>query len=295
VPIRPQFISFSTSDGVLGALRWPGIEGAPTVLAVHGLTGNSWHFDPLAHHLAGGADVVALDLRGRFRSYPHEGPFGIRQHARDVAAIARELGGRVTLVGYSMGAFVCLLAAEQHPELFSGLLLVDGGTATELPEGRDPDEWLDESLGPAIERLQTVWPDRVSYNTMWAQQPAFADGIGIDLERNLLADLVEIPGGFRTAVNEAAVRTDGRDLLVDDEIRSLLADRTTPTSILRAPNGPLGTPPPSIDEATVASLPQHRWTTVAGTNHSTILLGRSGAPVVADAIRAELSRSADMP
>lgn len=278
---------------MLGALRWPGIEGAPTVLAVHGLTGNSWHFDPLAHHLAGGAEVVAIDLRGRFRSYPHSGPFGIRQHAADVASIARELGGEVTLVGYAMGASVCLLAAQQHPELFAGLLLVDGGTAIDIPEGTDPDEFLNESLGPDIARLQTVWPDRVSYNTMWAQHSAFSEGLGIDLERNLLADLVEIPGGFRTAVNEAAVRIDGRELLVNDQTRSLLAARVTPTSILRAPNGPLGTPPPMINEATVASLPQHHWTTVAGTNHLTILLGRSGADAVANAVRVEFARDTE--
>ena len=122
---------------------------------------------------------------------------------------------------------------------------------------------------------------------MWSQHPAFADGLGIDLERNLLADLVEVDGGFRTGVDEAAVMIDGRDLLVDDDVRSLLAARSRPTTVLRAPNGLMGTPPPFIPDEIVASLPQHRWVTVPDTNHYTILLGPVGAAAVAEAVRTE--------
>ena len=77
----------------MGALRWEGIEGARTVVALHGITSNAWSWDPVAHHLAGGANLVSLDLRGRGRSYEAAGPFGIRQHADDVAAVIEQLGG----------------------------------------------------------------------------------------------------------------------------------------------------------------------------------------------------------
>ena len=78
---------------------------------------------------------------------------------------------------------------------------------------------------------------------MWSQHPAFADGISVDLERDLLADLIEVDGGFRTAVNEEAVRVDGRELLTDHGVRELLDRRDSPTIIIRAANGLLGTPP----------------------------------------------------
>lgn len=285
---RPAFQSFDVPGGALGALRWEGIDGAPTVLAIHGITANGWHFDPLAHQLAGGAHIVAIDLRGRGRSYGHAGPFGTRKHAADVVAVARQVDEPVILVGHSMGAYVALLAAELHPELFRGVVAVDGGTALPLPEGKIEDA-LVASLGPAIARLRVTWPDRVSYQTMWSQHPAFADGIGLDLQRTLLADLVEAPGGFRSAVSEAAVLIDGRELLVDEHVRTVLSRRTEPTTIVRAPSGLLGAPPPLISDAIVEEMSGHRWTTVPGTNHYTVLLGAAGASAVAEAIRSELA------
>ena len=286
---RPEFRTFELPEAALGALHWRGIDGAPTVLALHGITANAWHFDPLAHHLAGGADLIAVDLRGRGRSHSCSGPFGLRRHAADIVRIVGQLGRPVTLLGHSMGAYVALLAAQHAPELFNDLVLVDGGAP--LPPV-DPDEveaTLEATLGPAVARLRTVWPDRVSYQTMWSQHPAFADGLSIDLERNLLADLVEVDGGFRTGVNEAAVMIDGRDLLVDDTVRTLLADRTEPTTIVRAPNGLMGAPPPLIPDDVVAAHEQHRWVTVPGTNHNTILLGPRRAAAVADGVRAQYS------
>lgn len=285
---RPTFLTFETADATLGALRWEGIEGAPTVLAIHGITGNAWHFDPLAHHLAGGAHVVALDLRGRGRTHAHAGPFGIRVHAKDVAAVAQQLAEPCVVVGHSMGAYVALLAAELHPTLFRGVVAVDGGAPLPLPEGGVEDE-LVATLGPAVDQLRVTWPDRVSYQTMWAQHPAFAAGISLELQRNLLADLMEVPDGFRIAVNEAAVIIDGRDLLVDEQVRTVLRRRAEPTTIVRAPSGLLGSPPPLIPDEVVDELDHHHWTTVNGTNHHTVLLGADGASAVASAIRSEIN------
>ncbi len=187
-----------------------------------------------------------------------------------------------------MGASVALMAAERHWNLVADLVLVDGGPPLPCEDGADVDHVLDSTLGPAIERLRKVWADRTSYYSMWAAHPAFADGISIDLERNLLADLIEIDGGFRTAVDERAVRRDGHDLLVDDEVRGLLARRTTRTAILRAPNGIFGKPPPLISDESVAHAAQHLWVDVAGTNHYTILMGPAGATAVAAEIRTAL-------
>lgn len=280
---------FDGADGPIAALRWAGIEGAPTVVALHGITANAWHFDPLAHHLGGAAHLVALDLRGRGRSFEHAGPFGMRHHAADVAAVIRQIGGPIVIVGHSMGCYVALMTAEHHPDLVTELILVDGGPALPVPDGMGIDEALDVMLGPAIKRLQEVWPDRVSYNTMWAQHPAFADGLSIDLERNLLADLIEVDGGFRAAVNPAAVRIDGHELLADGEVRALLTLRDEPTIVVRAPLGLDGAPPPLISTELAATYPQHRWVDSPGTNHYTVLLGPTGADRVASIVRTALT------
>jgi len=286
---RPEFVDFDVGDTTLGALRWPGLLGTPTVVAVHGITSNSWTWDPLAHHLAGGAQVVAIDLRGRGRSFDAPGPFGMRQHADDLARVVDELDEPVVLVGHSMGAFVALMTAERHPSAVRDLVLVDGGTPLPARAGEDTDAAIERTFGAAIERLRVIWPDRVSYHAMWAQHPAFVDGIGPDLERNLLADLIEVDGGFRTAVDESAVRFDARELLTDRDVRSLLDRRERPTTIVRAEFGPLGGPPATITTDTRDWYPQHNWIEAPGLNHYTVLNSPNGAALVADAVRSTLT------
>ena len=286
---RPEFISFDLDGSTLGALRWPGIDGTPTIVTTHGITANAWSWDPVVHHLDGAATVVAVDLRGRGRSHTVPGPYGIRRHADDVAAIIDQIGGPVVLAGHSMGAYVALMTARRHRSAVTDLVLVDGGTPLPVPAGIPIDEVLTTTLGPTLERLGKVWSDRTSYYSMWSNHPAFADGISIDLERNLLADLIEVDGGFRTAVDAEAVRQDGRELLADNEVRSLLAEHPSRVTILRAPNGLLGTPPPLIGDHVVASLDRHHWIDVPATNHYTVLMGPAGAAAVSDALRAAVS------
>lgn len=285
----PEFISFDGPDGAIGALRWSGLPGAPTVVAIHGITANAWHWDPLAHRLGGAATVVAVDLRGRGRSVDHAGPFGMRSHATDIAAVVNALGGDpAVLVGHSMGTYVALMTAELFPELVGDLVLVDGGSSLNVPDDVDVDAALDATLGPAIERLRKVWPGRAEYGAMWEQHPAFAAGMTIDLQRNMLADLVPDGTGFRTAVNEQAVRHDGRELLADPEVGGLLAGRREPTIVIRAPFGLDGAPPPLISDEAVAALPQHRWIQAEGHNHYTVLLFPDGADLVASTVRSVL-------
>ncbi len=285
---RPEFLEFDVDGVTLGALAWPGLLGTPTVVAVHGLTSNAWAWDPTAHHLAGGARLVAIDLRGRGRSFTAGGPFGLRQHADDVVAVIERLGAPVVVIGHSMGASVALLAAERHPDAIGDLVLVDGGTPLRRGDD-DPDTMLERTLGPAMERLRTIWPDRVSYQAMWARHPAFVDGIGPDLERNLLADLVEVDGGFRTAVDETAVRIDGAELFGDDEIATLLDRRSDPVTIVRAEFGLMGEPPPLIPAGVRDRYPDHRWIEAPGLNHYTVLASPAGATLVADALRETLT------
>ncbi len=288
---RPEFLEFHVDDVTLGALRWPGLLGTPTLVAVHGIASNAWAWDPMAHHLAGGAEIIALDLRGRGMSLDADPPFGIRRHADDIAAVIEQLGQPAFLVGHSMGASVALMVADRHLGAVRDVILVDGGTPLPCPPGPnvDIDAVLDLTLGPAIERITTVWPDRVSYQASWASHPAFVDGISPDLERNLLAELIEVEGGFRAAVSEDAVRQDGRELLVNDEVRTLLARRVQQTTIVRAEFGMMGAPPGFITPEERDRYPQHRWIEAAGLNHYTVMNSPNGAALVAEAVRQNLN------
>ena len=288
----PDTLRVPVGDTELGCVRWRGPVGAPVVVAVHGITANAWSFTMVAEHLEGQLALVAVDLRGRGASSVAPPPFGIRSHADDVAAVIARLGAApAVIVGHSMGAHVALMCAERHPDAVARLVLVDGGPPLPVEPGKTADESLDELLGPAIARLRKVWPDRVTYHAMWSAHPAFAEGLTPEMERYVLSDLVPCQGGFRSNVSEEAVRTDGRDLLTDPEIRGLFERHADRLAVIRAETGIMAVPPPFVDDRFVAEYPQHDWHFVQGTNHYSVLFGEAGAAEVADAIRRASFRS----
>lgn len=278
----PEVVNIDVGDAALGVVRWHTRPGAPVVFAVHDFSGNAWSWAAVARHLEGRAALVAVDLRGRGFSHHIDGPFGVRQHADDVAAIIQRLNASPAVItGHGLGAFVALAAAERHPAVVGDVVLVDGGSPIPVPDGGDPEERLRELLGPALGRLGRVWTDRVAYRSRWTEHPAFADMMNPEVERYALSDLVECDGGFRSRVSETGVRADGVELLVDTELRTML-ERRRRTRIVVAETGLDNGPPPLVDDDVVARLEQHRWRRVPATNHYSILLGEAGAAAVAD-------------
>jgi pimeloyl-ACP methyl ester carboxylesterase len=281
-----EVLRIDVGDAELGVIRWRGDPGTPVAFAIHGITANAWSWSAVARHLDGEFGLVAVDLRGRGTSADTPGPFGMRRHADDIAAIVERLSAAPAVVaGHSMGTYVALACAERHPAAVAELVLVDGGIALPVPEGLGPQEALDAIVGPAIERLRRVWPDRVSYHTMWSEHPAFADGLTPEVERYVLSDLVPCEGGFRSVVSEDAVRFDGGELITDPEMRTLIDRRAQPVTIVRADSGLMGVPPPLVAEEWIERFPAHDWRTVAGANHYSVLIGEVGAAAVAQALR----------
>ena len=281
----PDVVWVDVGDATLGVVRWRADTGSPVAFAVHGFSGNAWSWAAVARHLDGRAGLVAIDLRGRGLSHEVDGPFGVRQHADDVATVIRRLNASPAVVaGHSMGAYVALAAAERHDDV-ADLVLVDGGTPIRVPNDADPNDRLDELLGIPVDRLDRVWPDRVAYRSLWAEHPAFGDMMSPEVERYALSDLVECDEGFRSRVNVRAVRTDGVELLVDTELSSML-ERRHGVRIVVADTGPDAAPPPLIDDDTIAAFAQHRWRRVPDTNHYSVVLGDPGAAVVAEELLA---------
>src|SRR4030095_664027 len=94
-----------SGDGVdLAFGYWPG-RGQP-VIAIHGLTASYVSYIGVAERLRGRRPLFAMDLRGRGNSEKPAGPYGMAQHARDVASAMKTLEcGPCVIVGHSMGAF----------------------------------------------------------------------------------------------------------------------------------------------------------------------------------------------
>ena len=93
-----------------------------------GLDANARSFDVLGPALARrGRQVIALDLRGRGASpATAPGTYGWMKHAKDVLAVATELGiDQFNLAGHSMGALVSMQAAVLAPKRVRRLVAID--------------------------------------------------------------------------------------------------------------------------------------------------------------------------
>ncbi len=275
--------------GILGAQD----PGAPTVVAVHGITASHRSWLRVSADLAG-VRIIAPDLRGRGRSNSLPGPFGLRQHAADLERVLDHIGLASTVaVGHSMGAFVVALLGYRAPERVAALVLVDGGVPLALPEGVDPDAVPLALLGPAADRLRMTFESRDSYRDFWRGHPAFADGLSPEVLDYLDYDLDGEAPALRASGSADAVTTDAQELYGPGWYSEALRSLRMPVTVLRSPRGLLAEPPglypPGRLEAARAELPQLEIQEVPDVNHYTILMAEPGASAVAAAVRSALT------
>jgi len=277
-------------DGISMAFGfWPG-AGAP-VVALHGITASYLNFVGVAEELRGRRPLLAFDLRGRGDTdKPAGGPFGMAQHAADVAAAMRRFGpGPSVVVGHSMGGYVAVALAAAHPELVSAVLLIDGGLPLQAPPGIAPEQMLDIALAPQMARLRATFPTVDDYLDYWRELPPFSGGRWNEwVEDYLRYDLGGAAPAHQPKASEAAVRGDFLDSLDADVLRSRLASVAAPVLLLRAAEGFNPGQPPLLPDDVVAAEGKHvaNFTErmLPGTTHYTIALSRDGARAVADAI-----------
>ncbi len=286
--MRLRLLDVPVDGGNLRVLLWG--TGRQAAVAVHGITGSAMAWQAVARQMPAGWTLAAPDLRGRGHSRDLPGPYGLDQHAADVAAVLRRLGNRPVLAGHSMGAYVALLARDAHPRLVRRLVLVDGGLPLPVPDGADLDALLDATLGPAIDRLRRTFPDTEAYLDFWRAHPALAGHWTADVEAYVRYDLAGEAGALRSRVAEDAVRADHRDLLTGKPFAEALGRLRDPTRLLTAPAGLFGAPPPLLPPELVATwrrrVPQLRPKLVPGVNHYTILFQPGGVAAIVQAITA---------
>ncbi|WP_061294810.1 alpha/beta hydrolase [Herbidospora cretacea] len=259
-----------------GELRLATFGAGPRlIIAVHGITASLMAWAAVGEALPDGWRLAAMDLRGRGHSRDVPGPFGLRSHADDVERVARHLGadGTTVLAGHSMGAYVAVLHSVQRT--YAKTVLVDGGLPLPLPPGRDVDETLEATLGPALTRLSQIFPDEDSYVAFFKQHPALQDWSPA-VERYVRYDALPVEGGTRSRAVEGAVREDGRWLLSETAaIGAALHAVRHPLSLIRAPRGLLnqevGLLPDALTAAWAEDLPGLHEEVVPDCNHYTIV------------------------
>ena len=273
---------------------WPG-RGAP-VVALHGLTASHLNFIGIAERLAGRCALFAVDLRGRGDSDKPEGPYGIAQHARDVAVAMRAMGlGPSIVTGHSMGAFVATALAAQEPSLVSALVLIDGGYVPDAPVTNSPGQDAHAALAQRIAQLRQTYPSRQAYREFWRTQPHFPPAewnpwVEAFLDYEVGGDLPVQP-----KASEAAVRADLGEAYQRAAITERLQSIRVPTLFLRAESGLTPGQAPLFPDKVVTEfrsyVPQVEDHKFAGTTHYTIALGERGATRIADLISELASRA----
>jgi 3-oxoadipate enol-lactonase len=217
-------------------------DGEPIVLC-HGLGGNHAIWWQQIGAFAQRYCVVAWDQRGFGNSTAHSGHAGIDEAAGDLVAILDALQmPRAHLVGQSMGAFVALRAALNHPERALSLVL-----STTLA-GADPRH---------TRALHAAVPDRPRRD----RHPVVsADFSQVQPDLVVLYNLIS-SFGTKPPVGEMVEAMAGHRF-GDDELASL----ALPTLFLAAANDEFC--PPAVMKTAAARIPGAQVSVLAGASHS---------------------------
>ena len=284
-------VAAPVAGGFLSCGQWRADAAGTPVLAVHGITATHRSWDLFAAALPD-RRVIAPDLRGRGRSNDLPAPFGLVQHADDLAAVLDAQGvDRVFVIGHSMGAFVSVRFAERHPDRIAGLALIDGGLPVPNPDDVAPEDLPAVLLGPALERLSMTFPSRASYVDFWRRHPALGPYWSGAIEVYVDYDVDGVEPMLRSSASAEAVAVNAVELDGSAGYAEALLATPGPVDFFRAPRGLLDAAP-LYPEAVVAAwaerMPQLVVHDVADVNHYTIVMSELGAGSVIPVIRARI-------
>jgi lipase len=271
--------------GELAVFQYGDGSGTP-VLLIHGVTSSNRAFQLFADSLiARGKAPFAVDLRGRGDSNNLQAPFGMKQHAQDMAAVIDHFGwNKPDVIGHSMGGFVAAALVGLFADKVGEVVFADGGVPLPMPPGMTVEQIMPFVLGPAMTRLAMEFESKEAYRDYWKPQPAFAKGWSSVLDEYVDYDL----RGKKASTNPQAVEADSRDLFGDDLIVKSLQVLTKPSIFIKAERGLQneegGLYPMPVLDAVLPSYPMLKLEFLADCNHYDMFLEQSGAEKVAQII-----------
>jgi len=214
-----------------------GQAGLPGVILIHGGGAHAGWWDHIAPWLVT-ADrcVVAVDLSGHGDS-GHRQSYGLEDWAAEMLAVARHAGldGPAVLAGHSLGAWSTVVAAAEHPEAVSGLILMDCRITDPPPEEADPPS--DESGGSAARTIRAprVYPTLEEALGRYRPEPAQEGNLPFVMRHLAAASTRQVEGGWTW-------KFDPRVLVQRRPGAAALRQITCPVTVIRGERG-LVTPP----------------------------------------------------
>lgn len=130
---------------------------------------------------ARGFDVHALDRFGHDERYPvtSNWPHLVQQLADFAEPLVQRWGQPAFMVGHSLGGFVSVMTAAQHPHLARGVLMLDsplisGWRATSLEVAKRTQLVGNVSPGKISRKRRNMWPSRDEALALFQSKKAFA-------------------------------------------------------------------------------------------------------------------------
>ena len=280
-----QRIMVPVKGGEIAVFQYGDGSGDP-VLLIHGVTSSNRAFQLFADALiARGKAPFAVDLRGRGDSNNLPGPFGMKQHAEDMAAVIDRFSWpQPDVIGHSMGAFVAAALVGLYPEKVGEVVFADGGVPLPMPPGMTVEQIMPFVLGPAMTRLAMEFENKEAYRNYWKPQAAFVKGWSAVLDEYVDYDL----RGKKASTNPQAVEEDSRDLFGDDLIVKSLQGLQKPAIFIKAERGLQneegGLYPIPVLDAVLPAYPMLKLEFLADCNHYDMFLEATGAEKVAHMI-----------
>lgn len=265
----PRMLRLPGAGIELQAADWSG-QGEP-ILAVHGMTANCRSFDLVARALAPTHRFLAVDLRGRGLSDKPDTGYSVDLHCQDLESALTELGlSRVTLMGHSLGAYICLALAGRRPDLARGLILLDGGA----PLSQAQWDRIELGIKASFARLGKPFPSFEDYIAPFKAAP-FLQPWSKFLEDYFRYESVEREGEIWSRTDPDHIAQDVAGLRVLDPT-GLYPKVACPVLILRATEG-LVSPedlvlPEQPTQEMIQALDRAEKVDLAGTNHYSIAL-----------------------
>ena len=284
-----QRLLIPVSGGSLALYRYGDGSGDP-VLLIHGVTSSNRAFQLFADALiARGKAVYAVDLRGRGDSNNLPAPFGMAQHAKDMAAVIEYLHLiKPDVIGHSMGGFVAAALVNLYPDLVGEIVFVDGGLPLPLPEGVSLEQAMPFIMEYVNKRLLSEYESKEAYREFWRQHPACVDGWELVLNEYADYDLRGIAPHMRPASNLQAVEADIREEYGDELNIRALQGLTKQSILIKSERGlsneEHGVYPMAWLEQILPHYPKIKLEYLADYNHYEIMLEESGAEKVAQII-----------
>lgn len=234
----------------LGGLHWPAVSTTNEcpVLMIHGWLDNALSFARLAPELAGHKDVYALDMAGHGHSghRPLGQGYQLMDYVADLAELVEThfkaaLGGKIDLVGHSLGGIVSVLYAAAFPERVRRLVMIDSIG----PISRKPEEVIGQ-MRKAITKRMTGSGKPVVYPDIAAAAKAREGGmipLSPPAARMLVARSMKQSGEGFVWRTDPRLRHPSMIMMDEAQVTACLEKVVTPTRFLRAEKGLLASRP----------------------------------------------------